>query len=193
MPVPLRPERGTIRHMIGFSLRLIALLPLLLAASVSAQTQWDGWDYKFDREITPWAEMQSQIPPYPADENLLPLDVGSATSHRFFVDAKSVSVGKDGVVRYSLVVRTVGGATNVSFEGIRCDPREQKYYAIGRADKTWVRARYPQWRPIIPKDYSAQHTTLHREYFCRGKIMVESAELIVQSLRRGPERPPTVD
>jgi hypothetical protein len=179
--------------MTGFFLRLLTLLPLLLAAGASAQTLWDGWDYKFDQEVTPWAEMQSQIPPYPAEENLLPLDVGSATPHRFFVDAKSVSVGKDGVVRYSLVVRTAGGANNVSFEGIRCDPREQKYYAIGRADKTWVRARNPQWRPIEHRDYSAQHTTLHKEYFCRGKIMVESAEQIIQNLRRGPERPSNLD
>jgi hypothetical protein len=176
-----------------FVLRLIVLFQLLSACVAFAQTQWDGWDYKFDREITPWAEMQAQIPPYPADANLLPLDVGSATPHRFFIDAKSVSVGQDGVVRYTLVIKTAGGATNVSFEGIRCDPREQKYYAIGRTDRTWVRARNPQWRPIQPRDYSAQHNTLHREYFCRGKIMVETVEQILQTLRRGPERPPTVD
>lgn len=154
-----------------------------------ALAQWDGWDYTYDREITPWAELQQQLPAYPADENLIPLDVGAATPHRFFVDAKSVSVATDGVVRYTLVIKTSGGASNVSFEGIRCESREQKYYAIGRSDRTWARARNPQWRPIEFREVNAQHITLYREFMCRGKIMMESAEQIVQALRRGPVRP----
>ena len=155
-----------------------------------AQTQWEGWDYKFDREVTTWAEMQAQLPPYPADADLLPLDVGSATSHRYFVDARSVSTGSDGVVRYTLVIKTSGGATNVSFEGMRCEAREQKYYAIGRSDKTWSRARSPQWRYIEYKEYTAHHITLYREYLCSGNVMIESAEQIVRALRAGPKTSP---
>lgn len=153
-----------------------------------AAAQWDGWDYDFDREIKSWAEMQSKIPPYPKDGDLIPLDVGSATPHRFFVDGKSVSAGSDGVVRYTLVIKTAGGATNVSFEGIRCETREQKYYAIGRSDGAWVRARNPQWRHIEYKEFNAQHYTLYSDYACQGKFMVEKAEQIVQALRRGPRR-----
>jgi CNP1-like family len=157
-------------------------------AAGPAFAQWDGWDYKFDREITPWAELQQQIPAYPVDENLIPLDVGAATAHRFFIDGKSVSVGKDGVARYTLVIKTAGGASNVSFEGIRCESREQKYYATGRSDRTWARARNPQWRYIEFQNINAQHITLYGEYLCRRKIMVEPAEQIVQDLRRGPSR-----
>ncbi|MCW5605336.1 MAG: hypothetical protein KIT18_12415, partial [Burkholderiales bacterium] len=93
----------------------------LLAAlvSVPAAGQWAGWDYDFDQEKKPWAEIVTQIPAYPKSENLLPFDAGSATSHRFFIDAASISVGEDGVIRYTLMIRTAGGATNVSFEGIR--------------------------------------------------------------------------
>ncbi len=159
----------------------------LIAVGV-AQAQWEGWDYNYDREIKPWAEMQAQIPGYPSDENLIPLDVGAVARHRFFVDSKSVSVGSDDVVRYTLMIKTAGGATNVSFEGIRCESREQKYYAIGRSDKTWVRARNPQWRYIEFKEINAQHITLYAEFMCRGKFMVESVEQIVQALRRGPSR-----
>lgn len=157
-------------------------------AAVPAIAQWEGWDYTFDREITPWAELQQQIPTYPVDENLIPLDVGAATAHRFFIDGKSVSVGKDGVARYTLVIKTAGGASNVSFEGIRCESREQKYYAIGRSDRTWARARNPQWRYIEFQSINAQHITLYGEYLCRRKIMVESAEQIIRDLRRGPSR-----
>lgn len=170
-----------------------AVAALLRVGAAPAQTLWEGWDYKFDREITPWAEMQQQLPAYPDDANLLKLDVGSATPHHYFVDAKSVSTGADGVVRYTMVIKASGGAVNVSFEGIRCESREQKYYAIGRSDKTWVRARNPQWRHIQPKDYTAHHITLTRDFMCRGKLMVESAEQIVRDLRAGPKPMPRID
>ncbi len=159
-----------------------------LVSAGPSQAQWDGWDYNYDREIKPWAEMQQQIPAYPKDETLISLDVGAATSHRFFIDGKSISAGSDGVVRYTLVIKAAGGATNVSFEGIRCETREQKYYAIGHREGTWARARNPQWRHIEFKHINAHHITLYGEYLCRGKNMVESAEQIVQALRRGPSR-----
>jgi hypothetical protein len=165
----------------------------LICMSANAQKQWDGWDYKFDREIESWAEVQAQLPAYPADANLIPLDVGPETPHRYFIDARSVSTGSDGVARYTLVVKTTGGATNVSFEGIRCESREQKYYAIGRSDKSWARARNPQWRFIEFREFAGHHITLYKEYLCRGKIMVEPAEQIVQALRAGPNRTPSRD
>ncbi|RPJ48281.1 MAG: hypothetical protein EHM16_02920 [Betaproteobacteria bacterium] len=169
-----------------FRLKCWAAAGVLVAGPVFAQ--WDGWDYAFEREIKPWAEMQVQIPAYPTDDTLIPLDVGSATSHRFFIDGKSVSTGSDGVVRYTLVIKTAGGATNVSFEGIRCETREQRYYAIGNRDGTWVRARNSRWRRIEFKEVNAHHITFYGDYACRGKVMVESAEQIVQALRRGPSR-----
>ncbi len=165
---------------------LACLLAAALTLSGTVRAEWDGWDYAFDREIKPWAELQVQMPAYPVDANLIPLDVGAATSHRFFIDSKSVSVDKDAVVRYTLVIKTAGGATNVSFEGIRCVSREQKYYATGRTDKTWVRARNPQWRRIARNQVNAHHITLYDEFMCRGKIVMETAEQIVEALRRGP-------
>ncbi len=164
----------------------VAVTAWLSAGSVFAQTPWADWDYKFDREITPWSEVEQQIPAYPADENLIPLDIGSATPHKFYVDAKSLSVGGDGVVRYSFVIKTSGGATNVSFEGIRCETQEQKYYAIGRSNKTWVRARNPRWRTIQPHEISPYHFTLYADFACSGKLVAGTAQQIVEKLRRGP-------
>lgn len=166
---------------------LRALFMALLAAG-PARAQWDGWDYTFDREVKPWAEMQAQIPPYPKDDTLIPLNVGAANSHRYFIDSKSVSAGSDGVVRYTMVVRTSGGATNVSFEGIRCDTREQKYYALGRSDGSWTRARNPQWRYIEFKQANNAHLVFYGEYACKGRMMVDSAAQILQALRHGTQR-----
>ena len=179
---------GTIHGVNTIRVRLACWAAAGWLAAGPALAQWDGWDYNYDREIIPWAEMQQQLPAYPADENLIPLDVGATTAHRFFIDGKSVSTGTDGVVRYTLVIKAAGGSTNVSFEGIRCESREQKYYAIGRSDRTWTRARNPQWRPIEFRQINAQHITLYGEFLCRRQIMVESAEQIVRALRRGSVR-----
>lgn len=165
---------------------------MILTGPAHAQTPWADWDYTFDREITPWAEVQSQLPPYPVEENMISLDIGAATQHRFFVDAKSVSVGKDGVVRYTFVIKTSGGATNVSYEGIRCESREQKYYAIGQKGGAWSRARNPQWRRIEYREISPYHFTL-ADFACRGKFIAGNAEEIVAALRRGPQRHSVID
>lgn len=138
--------------------------------------------------VKAWNEMRPEFPAYPGADKLITLDVGSATGHHFFVDPDSVSVGSDGVVRYTLVIKTAGGATNVSFEGIRCETREQKYYATGRADKIWVPARNPQWRYIEYKEVNAQHITLYGEYLCRREAVAGTAEQMVQTLRRGPQQ-----
>lgn len=184
---------GTIHGVKTTGIKLACWIVAGWLAAGPALAQWDAWDYNYDREITPWAEMQQQLPAYPADENLIPLDVGAAAVHRFFVDARSVSTGSDGVVRYTLVIKTAGGASNVSFEGIRCESREQKYYAIGRSDRTWARARNPQWQPIQFREVNAQHMTLYGEYLCRGKSMAGSVEQIVRALRRGPPRVQSTD
>jgi hypothetical protein len=166
---------------------------LALTSQSKAQTLWEGWDYKYDREITPWSELVSEIPAYPLDSNLISLDIDAVSPHRYFIDGLSISSGKDGVIRYTLVIKTAGGATNVSFEGIRCDPAEQKFYAIGRpGDRSWVRARNPQWRQFSARQGGAHHAELHKNYFCKIK-MAEPAERIVRTLRRGIDRPPLLE
>ena len=113
----------------------------------------------------------------------MPFDVGG-TAHRHYIDAKSISIGEDGVVRYTLVIRTAGGATNTSFEGIRCSTQEQKYYAIGRSDGTWSRARNPQWKRIEPRDVTRQHNVLYGAVLCDAKKPVTTVQQAVNFLKR---------
>ncbi len=167
-------------------IRTAFILGLILPGSGLAQKTWDGWDYKFDREITPWSELQGELPAYPVEGNLIPLNVGSSTPHSYFIDGLSVSTGKDGVVRYTMVIKSTGGAVNVSFEGIRCESYEQKFYAIGRGDRSWVRARNPQWREISMRPGGIHHATLYEEFFCKIRT-AEPADRIVRALRSGPQ------
>lgn len=163
--------------------KLVAVLIMtLLPLTVSAE--WGKFDYDFDEE-KPWVEIEAQLPPYPKDENLLPLFVSAATDNHFFVDSASISVGTDGVVRYTLIIKSPAGAANVSFEGIRCNSHERRLYAFGRKEGSWSRARSANWEPIRYQDRNRQHHVLHDDFFCPGGIIVKDPQEAVDLLKRG--------
>ena len=143
-----------------------------------------------DTEKKQWREIEAELPAYPKAENLVPFSGGPASTHRFFVDAPSLSIGADGVVRYTLVIKSSGGAMNVTHEGIRCDERQQKTYAIGQPKGGWTRARDPQWRYIEYRTVNNHHRVLHNEYLCAGgREPVQTTKEIVKLLRQAPSRP----
>jgi hypothetical protein len=160
---------------------IITAVTLLLATSAAcAQSRFEE---DFDDKDKPWQEVAVQLPPAPAAENLLPFYVSPTSTQTFAVDAKSVTVGADGVVRYALVARSPQGATNISYEGIRCVSFEKKLYAFGRADGSWSRSRRDQWEPISTGDANRQHAALAQDYFCEGKTVAGKAEAMVERIR----------
>ena len=133
----------------------------------------------FEESSAPeWKEAEFRLPAYPSDADLIPLDLRSPTRAQFFVDARSLSLAEDGVVRYSLVVRGAGGAENVSFEGIRCATAERKLYALGRGGE-WVPSRNDSWQLIADNALNRQHAVLAKEYFCPpGSVRPSQAEIL---------------
>ncbi len=174
------------------TLQKIGLCCLALCTGYAgyAAAQWKDWDYDLEQEKKPWAELQAQLPKYPNPENLRRFDMGAVTSNAYFVDAASVSVGDDGVVRYTLLIRTGGGATNVSFEGIRCENRQIRVYAFGHPGAQWSRARNSEWRPIVPLEVNGHHHVLAKDYFCTfGWTPGPQPLRVIQSaLKSGPIR-----
>jgi len=166
---------------------------LLLGAAATALAQMPGPYGVKERntgyeEEAPWQEQQEvELPAFPKPEDLREYYVGPATTNKYFIDASTLAVGSDGVVRYVLVVRTAGGATNVSFEGIRCKERSWKHYAAGRSDSTWTRPRTnrSEWRPIENKPVNRHHAALSRDYFCPGGIAISTADEGRNALRLG--------
>lgn len=169
---------------------IFATCALLLAGTTVPAAEWGKFESEFDEEKKPWAEIEAQIPAYPREENLLRFEAGAATANRFYIDAPSLAVGEDGVVRYTMLIRAAGGATNVSFEGIRCETREQKLYATGRRDGKWTRARDPAWRHIESRDLNRHHGVLFADFFCEvareGKPL--PAKSILAALKRESQR-----
>jgi hypothetical protein len=168
-------------------MRASTLVLLAFAASVSieARAQWAEWDYDFDQEKKTWKEIQAQIPPYPKPAALIPFEIGNLGRHQIFIDASSISRGDDGVMRYTTVIKAAGGATNVTFEGVRCETREHKLYALGHNDGTWARARDPQWKHIGGGTTSAHVVTLFRDYFCPSRLTLPAVRDVVAALKRG--------
>lgn len=161
------------------------LLLLGLGLPLAAWAGWGEFDHGFDDEQTPWQELQAQLPPYPNADTSIEFIVSGATDNRFFIDPKSISVGEDGVVRYSLIIRSPSGVNNVSFEGIRCSSHEKKLYAFGRADGTWSRNKYARWTPIKYEDRNRQHHMLYDDFFCPLGIIVKDTSEAIYALKRG--------
>lgn len=135
-----------------------------------------------------WQEGDTKLPEAPKKENLLPFFVSTTTENRFFVDSESISIGPDRVVRYTLVIQTSGSATNTSYEGMRCETRERRLYALGRSDGSWSAARNKDWAKIQDGDVNRQYAALFFEYFCPDGITVANATEAKRLLRKGEER-----
>jgi hypothetical protein len=130
-------------------------------------------------------ELEPELPRYPREEDLLPFQVSGATKNRFFIDGASIAPGDDGVVRYTIVIKSAAGVANVSFEGMRCSTREFKRYAFGRSDGSWASARDIQWRPIGSQDVNPYHSVLYQDFFCPGLIPVRSQREAIDALKSG--------
>ncbi|MER2555364.1 MAG: CNP1-like family protein [Thauera sp.] len=115
-----------------------------------------------------WSEGEVSMPSAPRDTTLRVIDIGTPSPNIFLVDESSVGVGADGVVRYTLVVRTPGGAENVTFEGIRCATGEHRLYASGRKDGSWTPLKTSAWSPIVDNGYNRPRAALAWDYFCDG-------------------------
>lgn len=147
-----RVVRGGLAALVFFSAPLSA--GLLSDAEADAEADWKEGEYA--------------LPAPPREGALRAFFVSSASPNRFLIDADSLTVGDDGVVRYVLVVRTPGGAENVTFEGIRCAGGTRRIYATGRGTGQWSATRSADWRPIVDNTYDRAHAALAQDYFCDG-------------------------
>jgi hypothetical protein len=156
----------------------------LLIAHPACGEPYAGWEANYDDETKEWKEIVAQMPPAPLGKNLVLLNTDAYNVNRFYVDPPSVSVGTDGVVRYTAVVKAGGGALNVTFEGIRCLTRELKIYAVGRRDGTWTRARGAKWERIA-RGSKPHQFSLYRDYFCPSPSNPTPPKQALDAMRRG--------
>ncbi|WP_420476125.1 CNP1-like family protein [Noviherbaspirillum sp. ST9] len=161
---------------------VVAATLLMVAAVAHAQSRFEE---DFDDKDKPWQEIAVQLPAAPQPGDLVPFYVSATATQSFAIDTRSVSVGQDGVIRYTLAAVSDAGAKNISYEGIRCATYERKLYAFGRNDGSWSRSHRDQWERIQSNAANRQHAALTKDFFCVEKTVAGSAEDIVQRLRQG--------
>lgn len=142
------------------------------------------FQYLLDRK-TEWTEDKVEtLPALPQAQDLLTFDVSRNTPLQFAVDGKSLSVGSDGVVRYTVVITSPSGARNINYEGIRCENYEWRLYAGLNADHDgWDRTVANDWSRIENGELNAFRAALYQDYFCASKMPNGTAKSIADNLR----------
>ncbi len=141
-------------------------------------------EYGDDDEETPKEikVMPLVLPEFPKEDDLLSFQVGPTQTQSFFIDPASLSVGED-EIRYTMVAKSKAGATNISYEGIRCRTFEFRRYAYGYRDNKWVMSKNEVWRPINFYAANRPRAVLTQEYFCDGRSIAGTDKDMVLRIR----------
>ena len=163
---------------------------LLAAAAAGAAAQSlplrDSAADSIDFTPKPFDESKIKLPPPPKVEDLIRFDAGPThRSFEHFVDGASITLDPDGVLRYTLVVNSDMGASNVTYEGIRCLTRERKIYAYGLKDGTWRERKEPEWKKIEAPRLEGAIYVLYNDFFCPARHGVSTASEALAALKAG--------
>jgi len=168
------------RHLAG------ALLAAAAAGALAQDRPRDSAADSIDFTPKPFEESKIKLPAPPKTENLIRFEVGP--THRgfeHFVDAASLSLDIDGVLRYTLVINSDMGASNVTYEGIRCVTRERKIYAYGLKDGAWRERKDAEWKKIENPRVEGAVFVLYNDFFCPGRAGLRTAGEALAALKAG--------
>ena len=117
------------------------------------------------------------VPPPPAfsKDKLLALDMPVFMSLKFGIDPASISISPTRTVRYVLVATSATGATNVMYEGLRCEAAEFITYARQLPDGKWNLVQNPAWRPLTDINTARHALAFARQGACEGRNATASS------------------
>ncbi|MBI5783554.1 MAG: CNP1-like family protein [Gammaproteobacteria bacterium] len=139
--------------------------------------------YDFDESLVEkWKESEVILPPYPRDQDLLAVPLLSTDTLKIYIDRASLSRGADRVARFSLVVESPSGARSVFHDGLRCETREYKTYAIGSPEHVFTPVKDAAWRRIPQPAMNAFRYHLYRHYICDTHASARTPEDLVRLL-----------
>ena len=125
-----------------------------------------------------WAEGQVPPPPAFSTAHVLPLEMPPHISVKVGVDADSIQVGDDGVVRYVIVMRNTSGSTNAVYEGLRCISDEVRTYARLGSSGQWSLIQNPVWKSVNDNMPSHHALAFARQGGCQDRLATSPQEII---------------
>jgi hypothetical protein len=134
-----------------------------------------------------WKEVEAPPPPEVRTTGLIPLEI-PGTSLRFGIDPASVTLDRDGVVRYVMVASSDSGAVNALYEGIRCATGDFKVYARHSPGSGWRVVKDTPWRALSEPPVSRHTVLVARTGACIGHAPNRSAGQIVRDLKAPVDR-----
>lgn len=141
-------------------------------------------EFPFDESLVEkWQESKTVIPPYPDDNDLVAVPPGVTDTLKIYLDRKSISRAPDRVARFTLVVESRSGARSIFYDGLRCETKQYKTYAIGTENHTFVPASDPQWRTIPRPEINAFRYRLYDRYVCDEHNSARAPEQILRLLK----------
>ena len=155
-----------------------AAAPWLVAAALAWCTAASAQFIDIDPD---WKEDPTLAPPAYSAERLIPIALPRGSSLRMGIDPDTISIGKDGVVRYVVVLRGPA-AESVTYEGIRCAKAEYRVYARRNGDEPW-RQTHEDWRSMHDTSAVRYAWQLARDGVCLGRAPGNSPKAIAQALR----------
>ena len=117
----------------------------------------------------------------PNQKTLLPFYVSQTTIFKFAIDTDSISIGADGVTRYTVIIINPSGGQQAQYEGIRCDSFQWRLYGA-LENGTWRENPLSTWRNIqsnIPNRYQA---ALAQGAFCNLDSQEKNIQNVLNSL-----------
>ena len=171
----------TTRHLL---LPIVACLALSPAAA-PAQTEKAGESRTNMNapDIGPWTEQATTLPPYPRSDDLLLLESSYFDgSYEYLIDTASLSVGSDGIARYSVVIRKPGGnRQHVIHEGLRCANRTVRIYGMGSGGA--LQPQRSEWQTITLSGPYVYRRALYESFLCSEEGGALEPEAVVLRLR----------
>jgi len=114
-----------------------------------------------------WKELEVPIPALAKDSEFKLLAVTEADSrYQYYLAENSISLGTDGVMRYTVAVVSGNGVRNVFYEGLRCYTNEIKTYAYATNRGNFRPALNNRWRPVANKGVRAYQDFLTNGIIC---------------------------
>jgi hypothetical protein len=131
-----------------------------------------------------WVEEAVADAPAFSQTALIPIEMPPYVSLKIGVDPTTVTVGKDGVVRYVVVMTNTTGSVSAAFEGIRCSTYEVKTYARQMTAGKWSQVASPQWMSLSATVPSRHAYAFARQGACFARSAPSKAN-ILNTLKNG--------